>query len=89
MLPLLIDAADIMDELFWVQAYGTDEQREALFEAHPDPATQRFLRINYGPWDRLADNEPFIEGVGPKPLGARPTPTRRRSKSPAGPARSP
>jgi len=36
-----------------------------------DPAARRFAEINYGPWDRLNDNEPFLAGVGPKPLGAR------------------
>jgi hypothetical protein len=70
MLPLLIEAADIMDDLFWVQAYGPPERREALLSAHSDAATPAFVNINYGPWDRLADNEPFIAGVGPKPPGA-------------------
>ncbi|MEX1054675.1 MAG: Zn-dependent hydrolase, partial [Rhodothermales bacterium] len=31
---------------------------------------RRYAGINYGPWDRLNDNEPFIVGVGPKPAGA-------------------
>ncbi|MEM8934128.1 MAG: Zn-dependent hydrolase, partial [Acidobacteriota bacterium] len=31
--------------------------------------------INYGPWDRLDDNAPFVEGVGPKPDGANFYPT--------------
>src|SRR5699024_2921800 len=31
---------------------------------------QQFAVINYGPWDRLNNNEPFVEGVGPKPAGA-------------------
>jgi hypothetical protein len=31
---------------------------------------KRFAEINYGPWDRLRENEPFIEGVGSKPTGA-------------------
>ena len=35
-----------------------------------DEAVQKFASINYGPWDRLDGNKPFIEGVGPKPLGA-------------------
>ena len=26
--------------------------------------------MNYGPWDRLADDNPFMPGVGEKPLGA-------------------
>jgi hypothetical protein len=70
MLPLLIEAADIMDQLFWVQAYGTPEQRSTLLQAHPEEGVRAFFDINYGPWDRLADNEPFIPGVGAKPLGA-------------------
>src|SRR5690606_36510321 len=30
----------------------------------------RFAEINYGPWDRLEENAPFLEGVGPKPEGS-------------------
>jgi hypothetical protein len=67
MLPLLIGAARSMDGIFWRQAYGN---RDSLLRSVEDPALQRYLEINYGPWDRLADNAPFIEGVGPKPPGA-------------------
>jgi hypothetical protein len=67
MLPLLIDAAASMDAIFWRQAYGN---RDSLLRSIPDPAVQRYVDINYGPWDRLADNAPFVEGVGPKPKGA-------------------
>lgn len=67
MIPILIEAADIMNGLFWRQAYG---DRDALLSSIDDPAARRFAEINYGPWDRLGDNEPFLEGVGPKPLGA-------------------
>ena len=67
MIPLLIDAADAMDEIFWLEAYGS---REELMASLADPRLQRFARINYGPWDRLAGNEPFVPGVGPKPAGA-------------------
>ena len=28
------------------------------------------MLYNYGPWDRLAENEPFVAGFGPKPPGA-------------------
>jgi len=70
MLPLLIEAADIMDQLFWVQAYGTPEERSALLQQHPEEGVRAFFDINYGPWDRLADNEPFLPGVGAKPSGA-------------------
>jgi len=65
---LFIDAAAIMDELFWRQAYPGD--RAALLAGLTDPAARRFAEINYGPWDRLAGNAPFVPGVGPKPPGA-------------------
>jgi hypothetical protein len=67
MIPLLLDAADAMNTIYWVEAYG---KRDSLLAAVDDPALQRFIQINYGPWDRLEGNEPFIEGVGPKPKGA-------------------
>jgi hypothetical protein len=67
MLPLLLEAAQIMDEIFWTQAYGNKNE---LFTDDLDEYTKKFLKINYGPWERLKNNEPFIEGVGPKPAGA-------------------
>ncbi len=68
MVGLLIDAADIMNGLFWRQAYGDPEP---LLEAIGDPALRRFAEINYGPWDRLDANRPFLPGVEEKPAGAR------------------
>ena len=68
MVRLLIEASKIMDELFWQQAWG---DREVLLSSIEDPAARRFADINYGPWDRLAGDQPFIESYGPKPLGAR------------------
>ena len=67
MLPLLIEAADIMDGLFKRHAHGDMTE---LLSSIDDPALRRYVEINYGPWDRLAGNEPFVDGVGPKPLGA-------------------
>ena len=67
MLPLLVQASDIMDDLFWLQAYG---ERNALLAGIRDDATRRFAEINYGPWDRLDGDSPFIDGVGAKPPGA-------------------
>jgi len=64
---LLIEAAQGMDAMFWEQAYGN---RDSLLQTIDDPQLRRFVEINYGPWDRLNDNEPFIDGVGPKPPGA-------------------
>ena len=68
MLGLFIDASVIMDDLFWRQAYG---DRDALLASLAgDARLQSFAKINYGPWDRLADHAPFVPGVGAKPLGA-------------------
>jgi hypothetical protein len=67
MIPLLIEVADKMDGLFWHQAYGN---KDSLLASIDDPATRKYLEINYGPWDRLAGDEPFLPGVGAKPAGA-------------------
>lgn len=63
---LLIDAGKAMDEVFWEEAYG---KKQTLLNSISEKE-QRFARINYGPWDRLNGNEPFIGDVGPKPEGA-------------------
>jgi len=68
MIGLLIQASEIMDDLFWNQAYGPDH-RDWLGSIE-DADTRVFAEINYGPWDRLADEAPFVDGAGPKPLGA-------------------
>jgi hypothetical protein len=67
MLPLLIEAAEAMDEVFWLQAWGN---RDSLLGSLSDPAVAAYARINYGPWDRLSGNTPFVDGVGPKPAGS-------------------
>lgn len=67
MIPLLIDAAKIMDDLFWYEAYG---DKNTFLNSIEDPKLKEFAKINYGPWDRLDGNKPFIEAAGEKPLGA-------------------
>ena len=67
MIPLLIEAARQMDEIFWLQAYG---EKDELLASLPDPETRRLVEINYGPWDRLGNNQPLISGIDPKPDGA-------------------
>jgi hypothetical protein len=67
MIPLLIEAAEPMNDLFWVQALG---DRDSLLSSIEDPELRRFAEINYGPWDRLADDQPFLPHTGPKPPGA-------------------
>jgi len=68
MIRLLIDASVIMDDLYWRQAYGDDYQ--AWLSSIGLDEARYFAELNYGPWDRLDDEKPFIEGVGMKPLGA-------------------
>ena len=67
MLVLLIEASDIMDDLFWKQAFG---DKEALLSSIEDPKQRRFAEINYGPWDRLDGNRSFVPGFADKPSGA-------------------
>jgi len=67
MLPYLFEAAKIMDDIFWIQAYG---DKDKLFGSIKDSATLKFVKINYGPWDRLDNNKPFVKGIEEKPLGA-------------------
>ncbi len=65
-LRLMFKTADIMDDLFWQQAYGAkiDLMDETKGEA------KEYAKINYGPWDRLNNETPFVKGVGAKPAGA-------------------
>ena len=68
LLPLFIGVANIMDSIFWQEAWG---RPDSIPVKHPDPDTKDFFTMNYGPWDRLAGDRPFIDGVGEKPRGAR------------------
>ena len=67
MLPLLIAAAQEMDTIYWRQIY---QPRDSLLQTISDAGLRRFVLINYGPWDRLDGNRPFVPGVGPRPPGA-------------------
>lgn len=67
MLPLLLDAAKLMEEIYWIEAFGNKDE---LFSAEMDSFTEKFVNLNYGPWERLNNNKPFLEGFGEKPAGA-------------------
>ena len=73
MIPLFIRVADIMEDIFWQNAYG--DKSELMQQFAQDSAALKYISINYGPWDRLNANQPFIDGFGPKPLGANFYPT--------------
>ncbi|MBL7970177.1 MAG: Zn-dependent hydrolase, partial [Prolixibacteraceae bacterium] len=67
LLPYLFEAAQIMDEIFWAQTYGDKNQLQTYAT---DSAIQKFIDINYGPWERLNDNKSFVAGIGDRPAGA-------------------
>lgn len=67
LIPLLIQAAQAMDPIYWQQSYG---DRDSLLATTRDAQVQQFIDVNYGPWDRLDNNAPFAPGIGPRPAGA-------------------
>ena len=68
MIGLLIDAGKITDDIFWQQVWG---DKDELLDSIDDPKIKQFAVYNYGPWDRLAADQSFIESYGPRPPGAR------------------
>jgi hypothetical protein len=66
MIALLIQAADVTNALYWQQSWG---DKAALMQRIPDESTRRLAEINYGPWDRLDNDQPFVAGIGPRPPG--------------------
>ncbi|BDD08445.1 hypothetical protein FUAX_08770 [Fulvitalea axinellae] len=83
-LRLMIQAADIMDNLFWYEAYGNkgklldslfwieSDKKGTSLDLHEEvfPLVKRYIKINYGPWDRLDGNASFVKHIGAKPKGA-------------------
>ncbi len=65
---ILIDVAEIMDDIFWMQSFTGD--KDELLATIENEDARKYVKINYGPWSRLDDNKPFIEGFEPKPEGA-------------------
>jgi hypothetical protein len=62
-------ASKIMDQLFLIQVWDKNLALKEELDAKGDDITREFFAINFGPWDRLQDNEPFI-GTEEKPDGA-------------------
>lgn len=68
----LVESSEAMDLAFWHQVSEDGCRLRDELQGTSDPVLAdygAFLRIQYGPWDRLADNEPFL-GRAPKPDGA-------------------
>ncbi|XQW85997.1 dipeptidyl-peptidase 3 family protein [Thalassotalea piscium] len=68
MIGLLIEASDIMDDLFWKQAFG--DNKAAFLASIKDDKVREFTKINYGPWDRLNGDKPFLTDTPAKQPGA-------------------
>jgi hypothetical protein len=67
-----ISAAQIIDNIFWKQAYPPALAIKEQLEKSTLPEDKdylRFLMINFGPFDRQDENKPFI-GTAQKPAGA-------------------
>ncbi len=66
----LVEASDIMHELFARQVTGESQTlSEGVAVLGEDDAASVYYDIMVGPWDRQAEQEPFLD-VGPKPAGA-------------------
>ena len=67
LLPIFIQIADIMDDLYWDQYFGPENR--ANLDTITDPDVKKFAMIQYGAWDRLGEERPFIPGYGERPAG--------------------
>ena len=65
-LNLFRNAADEADNIFWKQTFGD----KSIIENLPDGPAKEYAKINYGAWDRLDNDKPFLQGYGEKPAGA-------------------
>lgn len=63
LLPIFFEIGQIMDELFWEQTFGPKSDLDKI----EDKWLKEFAVINYGAWDRLDDDKPFLPGYGAKP----------------------
>ncbi len=68
MLKLLFQAADIMEEIFWLQNFG---EKEPFLKSIQDDKVRQYAGINYGPWDELNNLAVFLPGYKSKPAGAK------------------
>lgn len=74
----LIEASKFIDEIYWLQvaAENPEYRRRLAAQAKKTPldrAAYEYFLVNRGRWDRLAQDEPFIEPFGAeghKPEGA-------------------
>jgi len=74
----LVEASKYIDEIYWRQVSEQNQELRRRLQAQSsasaiDRAAYEYFLINKGRWDRLKENEPFIEpfgSAGAKPAGA-------------------
>jgi Peptidase family M49 len=68
----LVEAARPLDQIFLRQSWAGNRELRDQLAAYRGPhaaATLAYFDINFGPWDRLAEWQPFV-GDRPRPAGA-------------------
>lgn len=69
----LVEASDHLDAIYRLQVWRGNADPSAVLPAEDTPAAaaiRDYYELMYGPWDRIAEEEPFVPGIGPKPAGA-------------------
>jgi len=68
----LVQASRLLNEVFLRQAWtGNPAMREQLasYTGPHAAAVREYFDLNFGPWDRVAERQPFV-GDKPRPKGA-------------------
>lgn len=60
---IFFQVGEITDNLFWKQTFGDKSQLYTITDSY----AKEFAMIQYGAWDRLDNNKPFLAGYGEKP----------------------
>ena len=60
---IFFQVGKITDDLFWKQTFGDKSKLDTITDSY----AKQFAMIQYGAWDRLDDNKPFLAGYGEKP----------------------
>lgn len=59
---IFFQVGEITDNLFWKQTFGD----KSVLDTITDSYAKEFAMIQYGAWDRLDNNKPFLPGYGEK-----------------------
>ena len=59
---IFFQVGEITDGLFWKQTFGDKSVLDTLTDSY----AKKFAMIQYGAWDRLDNNKPFLPGYGEK-----------------------